>query len=939
MTAIICGIFFLSGVSALIFETLWFHQAGLVFGNGVWASSLVLASFMAGLALGNAGAARYGPRLSRPVRAYALLELGIGAAGLGLVLGLPLLVPVLTPLLRASLDQPWLANPLRVSAGFALLLLPSTAMGATLPLLVKALLARDASFGSVLGRLYGWNTLGAVVGALATEAVLLGALGVVGSGLFAASLNLAIALAGLAIQTRWLAAVRTTERREAAAGPSAGRAGWLLAAAFLSGFSLLALEVVWFRFLQLWVHASSLVFSVMLAVVLAGIALGSLLGGAVLRRRPAAAGWAPVASLVSGALVVLLYALHGFVPTEAHYVATMGSVALRAAFLMGPVCLLSGVVFTWLGAAIEREIHPPSRAAGWMTFWNTLGSGMGPLAAGFVLLPWLGMERAFALLAVGYGVVAVLAWMGLATQRRPALLGGAVAATLAIGALFPYGKMDGEFVPRSADRYVRAGGGDIARIEEGRTETIVLLEKSFEGQTVVRTLLTNGHSMTGDAPNARRYMNLYAYFPVLFHPHIEHALLISYGLGNTARALLDSPDIERVDVVDISREILGLADDVFAPDRNPLRDPRVDVHVEDGRYFLQVTRERFDLITGEPPPPKNAGVVNLYTREYFQLAYDRLAEGGMHTYWLPIHDLTVADAKGIVAAYCEVFDDCTLWLGTATDWMLVGTRGHDWRPDGAHFARAWDDAVIGPDLREIGLEEPALLATTFLMDAPQLRAWSAGVPPLEDDHPKRLSNFTPLPTDVFPDFAPLMAPDAARARFAESAWVRRAFPAAIRARALDLFGVQRIVNDLVAPGGGDRGPEQHIRDILYLLTETPYRTIPLWELGSQTRIARIAERSRSRDTGVIEQRGFAALARRDYAAAAADFRIVTARDRDRLHTWRMRVLALCLDGRIDAADRVVRGIRGRLTGNAEERGYWRVLSERFGVESPFPQPD
>ncbi len=938
MTGVICAIFFFSGASALIFESLWFHQAGLVFGNGVWASSLVLASFMAGLALGNAGAAKWGVRLSRPVRAYALLELAIGASGLLLVIGLPLLVPILAPLLRSTLDQPWLANPIRVSAGFALMLLPSTAMGATLPLLVKALLARDSSFGSVLGRLYGWNTLGAVAGALATEAVLLGALGVAGSALFAAGLNVAVALAGIAIQTRLARAVRQTEATEAAPSVAGSRVRWLLAAAFLSGFSLLALEVIWFRFLQLWVHASSLVFAVMLAVVLGGIAIGSLIGGAVLRRIPGAYTWAPVASLVSGAGVVGLYAIHGQVPTEPHYVATMGAVALRAALLMAPVCLLSGVVFTWLGTAIEREIRPASRAAGWMTFWNTLGAGAGPLVAGFILLPSLGMERSFALLAMGYGAVAALAWWGLAEEHRGVRVGIAAVVTVVLAAVFPYGQMNDDFVPRSAERYVNAGGGQISRIEEGRTETIVLLENQFEGETVVRTLLTNGHSMTGDAPNARRYMNLYAYFPVFFHPKIEDALLISYGLGNTARALLDSPEIERVDIVDISREMLGLADHVFPADRNPLTDPRVHVHIDDGRYFLQVTDQRFDVITGEPPPPKNAGVVNLYTQEYFQLAYDRLAEGGMQTYWLPIHDLTLADAKGIVAAYCAVFDDCSLWLGTSTDWMLVGSRDHEWKADLAHFERAWSDPVIGPDLRAIGLEEPALLAATFLMDASQLQEWSADTAPLVDDRPKRLANLTPLPSEVYPDFEPMLATAAVRERFAASEWVASAFSPSIRARALELLDVQRILNDMTAPGGGARGPEQRIRDILFLLEETEYETIPLWDLGSNTRFAELADASSSRKTAVLEHRGYAALARREYGVAADAFRIVTARHRERTHAWRMRVLALCLADRIDEATQVTRSLRGRIEDTPEERGYWAVLRERFGLESPFAQP-
>ncbi len=213
MFFLLTAAFFASGASALIFETLWFRQAGLAFGNSIWASSLVLSAFMAGLALGNALAARVGPRLRNPVRAYAYAEAAIALTGVGLVYVFPVLGAALAPVFRPLLDQPWLLNPLRLLVAFALLLIPSTAMGITLPLLVTAIadgirdpgfgIRKDPdsripnpesrvpdSFGRVLGWLYGWNTLGAVVGVLAGEMLFLGRFGVRGTALAAGSLNL-----------------------------------------------------------------------------------------------------------------------------------------------------------------------------------------------------------------------------------------------------------------------------------------------------------------------------------------------------------------------------------------------------------------------------------------------------------------------------------------------------------------------------------------------------------------------------------------------------------------------------------------------------------------------------------------------------------------------------------------------------------------------------
>jgi len=202
MTALLCLIFFASGASALLFETLWFRQAGLAFGNSVWASSLVLAGFMGGLALGNTLAARYGNRLHNPVRAYALAEVAIGLTGIGLVYLLPVFGVALAPWFRPLEEFPWLLNTLRLSLAFLLLVIPSAAMGITLPLLTKTLMGYDRHFGRVLGRLYGWNTMGAVFGVVIGETVLIGAVGVHGTAITAGALNLFAATVAGRLSTR-----------------------------------------------------------------------------------------------------------------------------------------------------------------------------------------------------------------------------------------------------------------------------------------------------------------------------------------------------------------------------------------------------------------------------------------------------------------------------------------------------------------------------------------------------------------------------------------------------------------------------------------------------------------------------------------------------------------------------------------------------------------
>src|SRR6185503_13301634 len=240
----------------------------------------------------------------------------------------------------------------------------------------------------------------------------------------------------------------------------------------------------------------------------------------------------------------------------------------------------------------------------------------------------------------------------------------------------------------------------------------------------------------------RRYQKLYVYWPVAVHPDVKRALLIGYGVGNTAKELTDSAAIESIDLVDLSRDILSMAPVVFPDERQqPLRDPRMRVHIEDGRYFLQTTDRQFDLITGEPPPPGIAGVENLYSREYFQLIHDRLAEQGIVTYWLPLADLTDSSVKAILRAFCDVFDDCSLWNGSGTNLMIVGSRRDDSAE--AHgsisaqdFVRQWNVPTVAAEMKRLGVERPEQLGALFLGDAAFIHALVGDARPLTDDDPK-----------------------------------------------------------------------------------------------------------------------------------------------------------------------------------------------------------
>ncbi|HEY3055642.1 MAG TPA: spermidine synthase [Thermoanaerobaculia bacterium] len=859
-------IFFLSGAAALLFETLWFRLSGLTFGNTAWASALVLTSFMSGLAAGNLLAARI-VRNRDALKLYGTIEACIAVAGLSLVVLLPFTQDLFAPVFRVVLGSDFALNAARLVLAFILLCIPTTLMGATLPTVVGALSRSVENYGRALGLLYGWNTTGAVVGAIAGEFLFIRLLGIRGTGVVAACFS---GIAAIMAMTSNFDAVDRSERESASWSP---RVVALLMAAALSGFALLALEVIWFRFIVLFIFATSLAFATMLAVVLLGIALGALVASVVLRRSPDADRWAAAIAAISGAVLIASYA--GFSPTPLARAGSFASgdeqraVLIDSLRLMMPVSVLSGVLFTFVGRAVERELRNETRAAALLTAFNTIGAAIGSATAGFILIPTIGIERAFFAIGFTYAAAAVLLLPRARGARVVAAIAGAVLVIALV--LFPFGVFRRVFVPFAVRDYLETA--QIATVREGPIETAVYLRTSVAGRPYIYRLFTNGYSMAATGFVAKRYMSMFAWLPLALRPSAKHALLISFGVGVTATSLVSSPQLESIDVVDISRNILDLSDLVWPGASNPLRNERVRVHVEDGRFFLRTTDRRFDLITAEPPPPKSAGVVSLYTEEYFRLVRDRLSEQGIASYWLPVYQLSVNDARSIISAFCNAFDDCSLWSGMGTEWILVGSRGGKVPSpdDESSFARQWSEPSAGTWLRWIGFETPEELATTFLADAQGLRRFVGTTPPLTDDHPLRLS--TVITGGFLPQYLDMHA-NAPQA-FARSEFIRRTIPAGIRERAMTYFGAQRIINARF------NSPNDRIdtRTLSAILTRTQLRILPrmiLWTDMWVEQIARDAVARGSADPRLLYIVAVGELADRHYPAAARLFEKVVA---------------------------------------------------------------
>ena len=930
--SLLCVVFFVSGASALIFETLWFHQASLAFGSSVWASSLVLSGFMAGLALGSATAVWKGDRFSRPVRTYAILEIVIAVSGVALVYFLPAMGALTTPLLRPVMEQPWILNPARLLLGLVVLLIPSTAMGLTLPLLTEALVAGNPDFGQALGRLYGWNTLGAVVGAVVAETHLVGALGIHGSALVAGALNLLAALsAGLLSRS-----VRAPVAPTAGAGTTASRLSgdaWL-GAAFLSGFALLALEVVWFRFLLLFVVGTTLSFAVMLAVVLAGIALGGLAGSFWLRRDPQGFRYAVIVALASGLSCAVTYAAFPSVvaPFGMHEIGGFAAVLRVAVPLILPIAFLSGIFFTLAGAALRRAYPSAAATTGVLTFANTTGAALGAVTGGFLLLPMLGMEASFFLLALLYGVIGLVVFSRCQAPGR-ALYPIGAGWFLAL-ALFPWGTMRQRHLTTTAARWTGGREWRVAGLRESLDATILYVEELvFGGAHQDYRLVTNSLSMSTTEFQARRYMKLYVYLPVAVHPGLRRALLISYGVGSTAKALTETSSLQSIDVVDISRDVLEMNAIVFPdPKESPLHDPRVRVHIEDGRYFLQTTDRTFDLITGEPPPPQVATVVNLYTREYFQRMYDRLNEGGFVTYWLPLHSLSDASAKAIIKAFQDVFPDASLWHGRLEDVMLVGTRNARGPVTVDGFEHQWHEPRIAEEMKALGLERPEQLGALFIGDAQYLRELTRDALPLVDNFPRRILSDSRLGDGTSTLFKTLLDTQANHERFVTSPLIARLWPAPLIERSGPDFASQRIVTSLLDLAGAPVA--KNLRDLEFLVTQTSLTAPILWFLGSSSDLQRTMKKLRP-DQQAAEiwqyQLGAGLFSERRFAEALEPLRKAEPRPTLFATARLFRIYALCQLHRLDEARRLTTETRAALGNAAPFDQWWDFLATTYGV--------
>ena len=939
--AVVSGILFLSGTSALLFQTLWLRLSGLAFGNSVWSAALILSSFMAGLALGSAIAASSKLGRLRPLRLYAGLELIVALFGCTLVFALPLLGEWMRPVFQALWNHQPLLSIIRIALSFLILLIPTTAMGLTLPVLLEDPLLKQKEFSRGLGLLYGANTLGAMFGALVGEAWLIGACGLFGTALTAAAVGCAAAAVAWSFARGESPKGKKTPTRFQL-DLSLGRPiPWkLLLASMGSGTVFLGLEVIWFRFLLLYVASTSIAYSVMLAVVLAGIALGGLISSA-LSARPAARRQLLPALLLLSASATLLSYLFFPVPvappnipmSELSFFQQVGQLSLA---LMFPVALLSGILLPFIVTCVQSEIQGRMNSAGLTILFNTIGAACGPLLAGFVLLPSLGFQSSLIVCAVVYAGLALLTTQKQSWSRR----GNARVVTASLSAIFililvtfPYRRSEVHLA--NARRVYEKDGSVVVKKIEGSADTYQLLRRDLFGEPYYYRLVTNAYSMSGTLPRTQRYMRMFAYLPLALRPESENALQICYGVGVTADAFTRSAHLKHLDIVDISKEVFDLADSYSGPGySNPLHDPRVTTFVQDGRFFLQACPDRYDIITGEPPPLKVAGAVNLYTEEFFSLMKSRLKGGGIASFWLPVYQLRTGDTKAILRAFRNVFPNASLWATSDLEWIMIGIKPPVSPPNEELTRALWTDKTSGPDLVRIGLEVPEQLAASFVMDAEEIGRITEGAEPLTDFYPKRLSDVQPYAQAANDLGLRYLEHSGAMQRFRDSALIREILPNE-RNKALEPFFLFRETRYRSEMSGSNWLGELD----LYLRNSRLRAPVLAVQNSDESRLVlaqRLATRSpaESVDPEAVHDLVAGALAGRDLPTAIELLESENARGFTNNNNFFLLTYLYCLNGTVDKAEALARSRAGSIAKDNFVDWLWAELQARYGFRPP-----
>ncbi len=758
-------LFVASGFAGLVYQSIWSHYLGLTLGHAAYAQTLVLAIFMGGMALGAWGVSRYSGRIGDLIMGYAVIELVIGVLGL-----------VFHPMFEAYLAfshntvLPAMGSPGTAQAyqwlSAALLITPqSVLLGATFPLMSSGYLrAAPGEDGRVLGGLYFTNSLGAAAGALGATFLLLPAVGMPGTVLTAAVINILVAIGAWAVARRMRDSglLGVPAPAMVASTPAAGTdapvddngdvrrlARVMLWATFISGAASFVYEIGWVRMLNQALGTTIHSFELMLAAFILGLAFGGLW----IRRRSSQVrdavryvGYVQVLMGVAALLSIPVFAqsfswvgwlMGALARTDGGYTLFSLGSATIALLVMFPAAFFAGMTLPLFTMALLRAGAGES-SIGRIYAANTLGAIAGVAIAVHLLIPLLGVRLAVTLAALADAVLGLYLLRIISPARLTAgvaVAGLVVAASSAIS--ITYGRPDPLAQTSGVFRTGRVEnvGAEVRYLKDGKTATV-----SVSSQGSSHSIATNGKpdaSLTPlrEAPtNDEVTMVMAGVLPLALHPAPERVAIIGWGSGLTTHTVLGSPVPKVVDNIEIERAMYDGARLFGERVERAYEDPRSKLHVDDARTFFATGGRTYDVIISEPSNPWVSGVATLFTREFYTFLDKHLEEDGILVQWLQSYEIDDALVATMLAALIERFPNSEIYLTNSTDLLIVARKG----PAAPVSLAPWQEEVLGRELARVGLGSPRELSFRRI-GGPQVLAnfvRLTGAPPYSDFFPK-----------------------------------------------------------------------------------------------------------------------------------------------------------------------------------------------------------
>jgi spermidine synthase len=712
-----------SGCAALIYEVVWFQLLQLSIGSSAVSLGVLLGIFMGGMCLGSLLLPKYIDPRHHPLRIYAYLELGIGLCGLIVLF----LVPVVGDLYTKVAGTGQANLFLRAIVAALFLIPPTLLMGATLPAIARWVEATPSGV-AWLGYFYGGNLAGAVVGSLLAGYYLLRVYDMPTTTFVAVALNVIVAVLALLIARRTPSAVGVAGSESGAAVAVPG-ARLVYIAIGLSGLTALGAQVVWTRMLSLIFGATTYTFSLILAVFLVGLGIGSSFGAALARggrNTRIALGWTQVGLCVTLAWAAYqtsaslpFWPINPSLPTDSPIYQFQLDV-MRGIWVMLPGAILWGMSFPLALASVAAPGQDPGRLVGGVYAANTLGAIIGSLVTGLILVAWIGTQMTQQVL-IGLAALSGLLMLmpGEGEVRRPltstpvVVIGVALMAGLLARAVPP---LPGILVAYGRYAATWLGQNEIIFVDEGITASVAV-SRTPNG---VLNYHNAGKVQASSEPQDMRLQRMLGHITTLVPKNPARVLVIGCGAGVTAGAVSIDPAVKRQTIAEIEPLVPRVVSTHFAEHNfDVVRNPKVNVHLDDARHYLLTTDEKFDAITSDPLDPWVKGAATLYTREFFEVVKEHLNPGGVVTLFVQLYESNEAAAKSEIATFLEAFPDGAVFANTINgqgyDLVLFGQLGGGRINVDAVQKRLDDPAnsAVLNSLRQVGITNAIELFATY----------------------------------------------------------------------------------------------------------------------------------------------------------------------------------------------------------------------------------